>query len=172
MYKTYETDRLTIRPTLLEDAEFIFELMNSKSWIEFIGDRNIKTIAQAEEYIKSSVFPQFEKYGYSNYTIIKKGCMQKIGTCGLYDREGLDGVDIGFALLPNFQNRGFAFEASSRIKKAAFNDFGINELNAITTKENRASHLLLKKLGMKRIGVIKLPKNINEFILYNIKYKI
>ncbi|WP_317134301.1 GNAT family N-acetyltransferase [Flavobacterium agricola] len=60
-FKTYETDRLFIRPTLVEDAEFILELLNSPKWIQHIGDRNVKTITEAENYIKTRMLPQLEK---------------------------------------------------------------------------------------------------------------
>lgn len=43
-------------------------------------------------------------------TVIRKLDNVKIGTCGLYDREGIDGVDIGFAFLPEYEKKGFAFE--------------------------------------------------------------
>jgi hypothetical protein len=52
-YKFFETDRLIIRPTYIEDAEFIFELLNTKNWIEYIDDRNVRSIEDAEEYIKN-----------------------------------------------------------------------------------------------------------------------
>lgn len=168
-FKTFETDRLIIRPTSLEDATFLLKLMNTKSWIQYIGDRNIYTITQAEEYIKRKVFPQLEKLGYSNYTIIKKDDEQKVGTCGLYNREGLEGIDIGFALLPEYEKLGFAYEAANRIKDAAFNEFGIKELSAITNKENKSSQILLKKLGLKKNGVKKLPKSDEELLLYRVE---
>ena len=109
-YKTFETERLIIRPTSEEDAHFIFQLLNSPKWLEYIGDRNIKSIEEAKEYIRKKMTPQLIKLGYSNYTIISKKDQQKIGTCGLYDREGLDGIDIGFAFLPNYEGKGFGFE--------------------------------------------------------------
>ena len=41
-YKTFETNRLLLRPTSITDAEFIYELLNTPKWIQYIGDRNIK----------------------------------------------------------------------------------------------------------------------------------
>ena len=43
-----ETDRLLLREYTLSDAPFIFKLMNSEGWLKNIGDRNIKTIEDAE----------------------------------------------------------------------------------------------------------------------------
>ena len=167
-YKEFETERLFIKPTLVKDAEFIFELLNTPKWIENIGDRNIKTVENAKDYILNRMIPQLEKLGYSNYTIIRKIDNIKIGTCGLYDREGLDGIDIGFAFLPEYENKGYAFEAANRIKKAALNDFGIKVISAITTKTNVSSQKLIKKLGLELTGTIQLPNETEELLIYKI----
>lgn len=168
-YKTFETERLIIRPTIENDAEFIFELLNTPKWIRYIGDRNIKTVESAKEYIKEKMIPQLEKLGYSNYTLIRKEDNIKIGTCGLYDREGLEGIDIGFAFLPKYEKKGFAFEASKRIKDAAFDEFEIEMISAITTKDNISSQKLLKKLGLKLMGTTKLPHDEEELLVYKIE---
>ena len=102
-FKTFETERLFIKPTSQEDAEFIFELLNTPKWIENIGDRNIKSVEMAKDYIASKMHPQLERLGYGNYTLIRKIDGVKIGSCGLYDREGLEGINIGFAFLPEYE---------------------------------------------------------------------
>lgn len=170
-YKAFKTDRLLLRPTSEEDAEFIFELLNTPKWIKYIGDRNIKTIEQAREYIKTKMLPQLEKLSYSNYTVIKKNNHLKIGTCGLYDRDGLEGIDIGFAFLPEYERKGYAFESANKLKEVAFNEFEISEMNAITTKDNVPSQKLLEKLGLKLVGTTKLPDEEEELLLYKINFK-
>ncbi len=168
-YKTFATERLLIRPTSEDDAEFIFELLNTPNWIKYIGDRDVRSVEKAKAYIAEKMIPQLERLGYSNYTLIWKQDRKKIGTCGLYDRDGLEGIDIGFALLPEFEKKGFAFEASNKLKEAAFNEFGIERISAITTKDNVASQRLIVKLGLKVTGTIKLPDNDQELLLYTIE---
>ncbi len=170
-YKFFETERLIIKPTFESDAEFIFELLNTPKWITYIGDRGIKTIQSAQDYINKKMIPQLERLGYSNYTLIRKEDQQKIGTCGLYDRDGLEGIDIGFAFLPDYEKKGYAFEAANRIKQAAFDEFGIDTISAITTKDNISSQKLLEKLGLKLMGTTKLPNDHEELLLYKLKNK-
>ena len=167
--KTFETERLILKPTSEEDSKFIFELLNTPKWIKYIGDRNIKTIDNAKDYIKTKMLPQLERLGYSNYTIIRKVDKQKMGTCGLYDRDGLEGIDIGFAFLPEYEQKGYAFEAAFKIKSVAFHEFGINAISAITTKDNTSSQKLLEKLGLKLIGTTKLPNDKEELLMYKIE---
>ena len=103
IYKTFETERLLLKPISLEDVELIFELLNSPKWIKHIGDRNIKSIKDAKKYIRTKMLPQQIRIGFSVYTLVIKQNYIKIGTCGLYDRDGIDGIDIGFALLPEYK---------------------------------------------------------------------
>lgn len=163
------TERLILKPTSEDDASFIFELLNTPKWIKYIGNRNVHSIAEAKLYIQNRMRTQFERLGYSNYTIIRKSDFQKIGTCGLYDRAGINGIDIGFALLPEFEKLGYAYEATTKLKDTAFNLFGINVLYAITTNDNYSSQQLLEKLGLTLIGTTFLPNDDTELLLYKIE---
>ena len=165
-YRIFETERLMLIPTSEEDAEFIYKLFNTPKWIKYIGDRNIRTVEDARSYIRTKMLPQLIRLGYSSYTLIRKSGMVKVGTCGLYDRDGMDGIDIGFALLPEYEGKGYAFESANMLKNAAFTEFGINELKAITTKDNIQSQKLLGKLGFKFVGTTKLPGDDEKLLLY------
>ncbi|MFI2743484.1 GNAT family N-acetyltransferase [Zhouia sp. PK063] len=168
-YEFFQTERLLIRPTEEEDAEFILELLNTPKWINYIGDRNVNTVIEAKEYINKKMRPQLEKLGFSNYTVIRKQDNQKLGTCGLYDREGLDGIDIGFAFLPSYEHQGYALEAAKELKNAAFHVFNIDRISAITKKSNLSSQKLLEKLGLQFSGVTKLLNDEEELYIYKIE---
>ncbi|HHH54289.1 MAG TPA: N-acetyltransferase [Bacteroidetes bacterium] len=170
-YKSFETERLILKPTSESDSEFILKLVNTPKWLKYIGDRNIKTVENARDYIKEKMIPQLERLGYANYTVIRKQDNQKIGTCGLYDRKGLNGIDIGFAFLPEYEKKGFAFEASNKLKEVAFSEFNIKVISAFTTKDNISSQKLLEKLGLKFIGTTKIPNDDEELLQYKIEYK-
>ncbi|ADQ78878.1 GCN5-related N-acetyltransferase [Paludibacter propionicigenes WB4] len=167
--KTILTERLILKPTIEEDAEFIFELLNTPKWLKFIGDRNVNSSIDAAEYIKTRMLPQLERLGYGNYTVVRTSDNVKIGTCGLFDREGLEGIDIGFAFLPGYEGQGYGFESANKLKEVAFEEFGIKEMNAITSKENINCQKLLEKLGLKLKGTTILPNEKEELLLYGIK---
>ncbi|RFN58168.1 GNAT family N-acetyltransferase [Marixanthomonas ophiurae] len=167
-YKTFETKRLLLRPTNPQDADLIFRLLNTPKWLAYIGDRNVNSIEDAEAYITNKMTPQLERLGYGNYTVIRKEDGSKLGSCGIYDREGVEGVDIGFALLPEFEKKGYGLEAATRIKEAAFSEFGINNMQAYTSKKNISSQRLLEKLGLKQTGTTFLPNDEEELFVYSI----
>ena len=163
----FETERLIVRAVKIKDASFILELMNTPKWIKFIGDRNVRTIQEAEVYIKEKAFPQLEKHGYTNNVIVRKEDQVKIGTCGLYHREGKKGPDIGFAFLPAFEGKGYAFEAANQLMHLAKNDYGLTELSGYTLQENASSRKLLEKLGFTLKGIGKLPNSDDELLHYH-----
>ena len=168
-YKSFETERLILKPTTEADSSFIYELVNTPKWIKNIGDRNVNSNEDAANYIKNKITPQLEKLGFSNYTVIRKSDGIKLGTCGLYDRDGLDGIDIGFAFLPQFEKKGYAFESTSKLIEVAISDFKIKEIIGITTKENIASQKLLNKIGLKFEKMVNIPNDDEELLLYKFK---
>jgi len=165
-FNRYETERLILKPTDLEDAEFVFALFNSPKWLQNIGDRQIHSLEDARRYIIDKLMPQFVRLGYGNYTMILKSDQQKIGSSGLYDREGLAGIDIGFALLPEYEAKGYAYEASLKLKSVAIEAYGLKSISAITTKTNVGSQKLLGKLGLKFEKYIKLAEDPEELMYY------
>jgi len=56
----HETKRLLLKPTGIEDAPFILSLLNTPSWIENIGDRNVHSITAASKYIQEKMLPNYE----------------------------------------------------------------------------------------------------------------
>ena len=168
-FSTFETERLQLRPTSPEDGNFIHELLNSPKWLQFIGDRKVNSPEEAQEYIKQRMLLQLDKLGFSSYTVIRKADNTKIGTCGLFDREGLTEIDLGFAFLPAFEGKGYAFEAASKVYDAALNEFKLEKLQAITLNENTGSRKLLEKLGFKFKQKIRIPNDPAELLLYEAK---
>ena len=167
-HKSFETERLRIVPTTEIDASIIYELLNTPKWIKYIGDRNVHSIDDAKVYIQKKMLPQLERLGYSNYTVIRKSDGEKVGTCGLYDREGLAGIDIGFAFLPQFEKNGYAFESVNKLLEVAIHDFRIKQISAITIKTNIASQKLLTKIGLTFKEYIRIPNDDEELMLYTL----
>jgi RimJ/RimL family protein N-acetyltransferase len=72
--------------------------------------------------------------------------------CGLVRREGLEDVDLGFALLARFESQGFAREAATATLVHASRDHGIRRIAAITHPANQRSIHLLRAIGFKAAG--------------------
>jgi len=150
-----ETQRLHLRRFDLSDAPFVYLLMNSEGWIKNIGDRNIKTIEDAEKYIETKYFDSYNKFGYGPYLVTLKETGSPIGSAGIYKRENLLDPDIGYVLMPEFWNQGFALEAAGAVLRFASEKLQLKKLMAITLPSNQPSINLLGKLGFSEIGKYK-----------------
>lgn len=163
MPKSYETQRLLIKPCTLDDSEFMFELMNSDSWLLYIGDRGIHSVNDAKNYIQSRYISQFKSLRFATYIIVNKEFNKKMGVCGFYDRQEIEGLDFGFAFLAEYEGKGFAFESANKLLYVAKSEFGLKKLAGITLHSNTKSQLLLQKLGFKQTGEIQIGTSSNLF---------
>ena len=162
-----ETSRLIISKITLDDAPFFLELVNTPGWIKFIGDRKIKTIKQAQEAIKNGHLKSYQTYGFGFYKLqLKEQSNKTIGTCGLIKRDSIEHVEIGFAMLPDYDVKGFGFESSKAILELAKNQFNINEISAIALPTNVNSIKLLEKLGLSFEKRVKPFEDDEELLLF------
>lgn len=167
MTQIFETERLNVREFNENDKEFIFTLLNSPGWLKFIGDRNIKTLEDARLYIVNSPMFSYHKFGFGPYLVELKGSAIPIGMCSLIKRDTLDDVDIGFAFLSEYSGKAYAFEASKALLDYAKKDLNLKKLVAITNQDNIASINLLKKLGFKSEGAIKIQGEEEELFFFS-----
>lgn len=163
---SYETDRLILKPAEVQDADFFLELYNMPSFIQYIGDRNLRTKEDAENYITNRFIPQIEKLGVGNYVVILKEDHTKIGAVGIFEREGLDVLDIGFSFLEKYEGKGYAYESANKLKEVAATDFGVHKISAITTKDNFSSQKLIERLGLKFQKMVTIPEDVVELMYY------
>lgn len=160
------TRRLYISKATVEDAPFFYELLNSANWIQHIGDRGIKTVKDAADYIQNGLIYNYETLGYGFYKMVSKQESKPIGICGFAKREYLDHVDIGFAILPEYERKGYTYEASMAVLHYGNNTLKMKPILGITTIENTGSKNILLKIGLKEIGTILSDDN-KELLLFS-----
>ena len=143
------TERLRLRHMRVDDAAFMLGLLNDPSWLRFIGDRGVRTVEAARDYIRKGPADMVRRLGFGFYVVELKqnGC--PVGVCGLAKRDFLDDVDIGYAFLPQYWGQGYAFEAASGVLAHAKNDIGLRRIVATVRPDNAASIALLEKLGLR-----------------------
>ncbi len=149
-----ETDRLIIQKIDPDDATFIHGLMNTKGWLQFIGDRGIKSCQDAEDYIRDKFMWAYKEWGYGPLKVSLKETMLPIGICTLVKRDYLEFLDIGFAILPKYEGEGYMFESTKKVLTYAFEELNQDKVFAFTEVENERSISLLKRLGLKEKGFI------------------
>lgn len=159
-----ETPRLQLRQALRSDSPFFLRLLNEPSWLEHIGDLGVRSLAQAQSYIRG-IRARYRALGYGMYVIQLKSTGHPIGICGLVKRDFLPGPDLGFALLPEHMGYGYAAEASRALMSHATGKLGIARLYAIARPGNHRSVRLLERLGFQLQGPYLVPQG-REMRLY------
>lgn len=150
------TERLTLSPISEKDTTFVFELLNTEGWVKNIGDRNIRSEKDAREYIqKVNSNPHIT---YLTVKLKKEGL--PIGLVTIIKRDYLPSKDVGFAFLPQFFNKGYAFEATKAVLLALISNNALENILAISLKENTASIKVIEKLGLTFEKTIEYENNI------------
>jgi RimJ/RimL family protein N-acetyltransferase len=161
-----ETERLNLRQIAAGDAEFILELLNEPSFLRNIGDKGVRTVDDARQYIADGPVESYERLGFGLWLVELKDSKVPIGICGLVKRDALTDVDIGYAFLPRFWSMGYAYESASAVKSYAMNVLGLKRLLAITSQENAGSIKVLEKIGLKFDRMIRLSEGEPEIKLF------
>ena len=164
--KVLETGRLVLRWFEADDAEFLLRLVNDPSWLRFIGDKGVRTLDDARRFLEDGPIAMCRRLGFGTYLVTLREGGGPVGVCGLIKRESLDDVDLGFAFLPEFRRRGYAFESASAVMAHAARDFGLSRVVAITSPDNHASAALLEKLGFRFERMARLSPDQEEVRLH------
>ena len=179
--KILETERTILREIVESDAEFILDLLNQPSFIKYIGDRKVRTPTDAKEFIENRYRQSYRVNGFGLYVVELKAEFgtpanarvsafsdnTPIGICGFVKRDTLPDADIGFAFLPQFEKKGFAYESAAAVMKYGRDVLKLKRVLAITSQDNESSGRLLEKINFKFERLIKLPNETEELKLFS-----
>ena len=162
----FETDRLVLRRLTVDDAPFILRLLNEPSFLQHIGDRGVRNLADAKQYLLSGPIASYERHGFGLFLVELKEGRAPIGICGLLKRDALDDVDLGFAFVPESWSKGYAFESTTATLAYAHDAQHLKRVVAITSPDNVASINLLVKLGFYFDRMVLMPGEKTEVKLF------
>lgn len=160
-----QTRRLRLRHFAEDDAAFIVELLNDPGWIRYIGDRNIRTLDDAQRYLLKGPMDMYDRLGFGLYLVELIDTAEPAGMCGLLKRPTLEDVDLGFAFLPRFRRQGYAHEAAVAVMALA-RRLALTRVVAILTPDNEPSARLLRKLGFQWEREVRLAPGSEALNLY------
>lgn len=165
-----ETDRLVLRRLTLNDAPFMVELLNEPSFLRFVGDRGVKTLQNARQYLLTGPIASYQRFGFGLNLVFLKASGDPIGMCGLLKRDTLKDPDLGFAFRPGYWRKGYAFDSASAVLDQSRRTFGLRRILAITSPDNVASIGVLEKAGLKFEALIRLGDDPREVKLFGIDF--
>ncbi len=159
-----QTDRIIVREPVLADASDLYRIMQLPEVNRFVDDfpANYADFCEKLDAYRTA----FDYYDCGFWSIIEKNSGRLIGRCGIQystiDTEILP--ELGFFLDPDFEGKGYAYEASLVALDYAYDYLGEDVIYARVKPENLKSVRLLERLGFEKNDLKIIPENI---ILYN-----
>lgn len=155
MRKILETERLLLREMDPgSDAAFVYALLNSPKFLQYIGDRGVRSVDEAAVFIEDKYRQSYRDNGFGLYTVELKDDSTQIGICGFVKRNTLPSPDIGFAFLPEHERKGYGYESAEAMLEYGRTRLNFDRVLAITSPGNEASENLLAKLGFVSQGLM------------------
>jgi RimJ/RimL family protein N-acetyltransferase len=164
----FETQRLTLSRLEFDDAAFIVELLNQPSFIRNIGDRGVRSVADARAYLRDGPMAMYERSGVGLLRVTRKSDGAVVGMCGLLRRDILPDIDLGYAFLPEYWGAGFAYEAGQGTLQYAIRKLGLKRVIGVVSSGNAPSIRVLEKLGMRFERMHAMYPDEPEVCLYGI----
>jgi len=161
-----ETDRLTLSELSYDDCEFIFVLVNEPSFIRYIGDRGVRTLEDAREYLRKGPIGSYANNGFGLFLVCRRDDAAPIGICGLVKREEFEFPDLGFAFLEQYRTNGYAQESSLAVIAHAQQELGLTHIIAMVDGDNESSLRLLEKLGFSFEEMVRMPGEAEDVCRY------
>ena len=73
------SERLELRELTVVDAPFILELLNDGDFHRYIGDRGVRTLADAENYIQQGPAVSYARHGHGLYLVVRREDGARLG---------------------------------------------------------------------------------------------
>lgn len=162
------TERFLLRQPEISDAAFLLQLLNDPGFLRFIGDRQVRTLAEAETYLQQRILASFQQHGFGLWLAERRSDGQVVGLCGLVLRDYLPCSDLGYALLTPYCGLGYGTELATAVVAYSGQSLQLAGICAIVTPENQASKQLLQKVGMRWLRQIQPPDTEEWLDLYQL----
>lgn len=161
-----ETERLHLRRLEMRDAQTIFQLLNEPGWIRYIGDKGVRSVKDAQAYLRDGPLRSYRMNGFGLYLVEKRESAIPVGVCGLIKRDSLPDVDIGYAIFQAHWGQGYATESATAVLHYGRQKLGIERIVAIVSQDNQASIGVLQKIGLHFEKIIRLQDEDEDIKLF------
>lgn len=161
------TDRLRLVPVELQDSDLIFILLRNDKIKKYLCD-NKDIEKEAVENTVSNSETLFNEKGIGLWFIKDLVNHSIIGFCGFLNSDLLELI---YVIHPDFQNNGFATEATLRVIEY-FNQLKLkDDIFAKIDLPNVESHVVANKVGMREVGIEKNRVTGGDMKLYRLQLR-
>jgi RimJ/RimL family protein N-acetyltransferase len=149
-----ETDRLILRPPLLDDLDRWAEMMSDEEAVRYIGGVQGKSMVWRSIMV---VAGSWALTGVAMFSVVEKSSGRWVGRVGPWQPLGWPGTEVGWALHPDAWGRGYALEAAIAAMDYAFDTLAWTDVVHCISHGNERSRRLAERLGSTSRGMATLP---------------
>ena len=147
-----ESDRLRLRPFTLQDEAEVFALACDPEVARFVRFEAHRTPAETRQFLEL-VQQHYSRGDPFALAIVRRADERLIGSCGFVSLDGeRRSAEIGYWLGKPYWGQGYAAEAARALVRFAFEQMGLERVEAKCFPDNRAGQRVIEKLGMKFEG--------------------
>ena len=145
LFPEITTERLVLRKLEANDSELLFTLRSSTEVTKYIDRPLYKDKEEAVYFLNKTIKP-ISNIEVIVWTIRLKDSLVPTGTICFWNfSEDKKSAEVGYDMLPKFQNNGFMNEAIKSVIIFGFKELNLSTIEAYTSKHNKGSIALLKK---------------------------
>jgi RimJ/RimL family protein N-acetyltransferase len=153
MKTSFKTERLVLRRPRMKDVDSIYENVNDKEVMKLLDSipwpykRN-----HAVQFIEKNK----KEWGKTDFTFAIEMDGKVVGVMGLhnYNKKNRRAV-LGYSLGKKYWGKGIMTEAVKALMKWAFKEANLMKVFAEIAIDNIGSWKVAKKVGMRRVGIVK-----------------
>jgi ribosomal-protein-alanine N-acetyltransferase len=144
-----KTQRLLLRWFEMSDLDDLHGIFSLPQVMRF-SLTGPYSIEQTRESLNKTL-ANYAKDGFGTFAVIHQADKSLIGYCGFYRQQidGVDEIEIGYRLHPDYWGQGLATEAARAVRDYAFDTLGFNRLISIIEPENLGSIRVAEKNGFR-----------------------
>lgn len=140
------TERCVVREFEMSDLDALFELYAQPKMTEYM--EGLYPYEEEKAYQRAYIDCMYRFFGYGMWLVFEKTTGKLIGRAGIEHREELEGeLELGYAIHPDYQRKGYATEVCEEIIKFAFNELGFDKICCLIEKENVPSRCFAEHTG-------------------------
>ncbi|HXY71215.1 MAG TPA: GNAT family N-acetyltransferase [Actinomycetota bacterium] len=149
-----ETERLVLRPFILDDLDALAESLADPEVMRYVGEGEAVGKTRTEsEHILTELIAEYDRWGYGLWAVTTDGENdgRPIGWCGLIEWElgGVTEVEVAYLFGRPYWGKGYATEAARAVRDYGVGPVGRTRLVSLVYPDNDASLRVVEKLGMR-----------------------
>lgn len=151
---TLETERLILRPPVLDDLDGFIEMMADEEVARYVGGVQPRSVVWRQLCTMAGAW---HLTGVGMFSVIEKSTGKWIGRLGPWQPADWPGTEVGWGLVRSAWGKGYAVEGSAAAMDYAVDQLGWTEIIHTIDPLNTGSAKVAERLGSTILRQGRLP---------------